>query len=270
MGYNDTLVLNELYQFIYERRTSYTPDRLPQGSEQAYAGSGGKILKRATEIALRSHQAIQNNQVEEFADIPDRKQRQEVKNKISKLVKPVEEKYLRLWAEKQNLLKDNAEFERNWNAQGRLGETENSIYFDEKNQKWIKRNNLIYHSSYLDFFYRMALHNEMFPEAPLELLGFVESSEGLLPLISQPHVSAKKGASRDIVVPYMMKLGYENIPKTDDYINRQTGIRVEDLHDENVLVGDDGLLYVIDPVIYLDDEGKMRRLQSGDSLNELN
>lgn len=268
MSYNDKILLQELYTFIYERRLDYTPDRLPSGAKQGYEGSGGKKLKRATEIAYRSHQAIPKNQAEEFAHHPDRKQRRIGKNNISKLVKPIEEKYLREWAQKHNLILDNNEFTKKWMQQGRMGETENEIYFDVPTQRWFKRNNLIYHSNYLEFFYRVALHNEMFPEAPLNFEGFVETDTGLMPVISQPNVTAKQGATREIVIDHMRKLGYENIPNSDDYINREKGVRIEDLHDENVLIGKDGLLYVVDPVIYLDDDGKMNRITSQDSIED--
>lgn len=269
MGYADKIVLNELYRFIYERKADYTPDRLPSGTQQAYEGSGGKKLKRATEIAYRSHQAIpKNSGAEEFADNPDRKQRRIGKNRISSLVKPIEAKYLREWANKHGLMLNNNEFTKKWIEQGRMGETENENYFDEASQRWFKRNNLIYHSNYLEFFYRMALHNQLFPEAPLTLEGFVETEDGLSPVISQPNVAAKKGASRDVVMNHMKRLGYDNIPNTDDYINRQNNIKIEDLHDENVLVGDDGLLYVIDPVIFLDEDGKMQRISQDDPISD--
>lgn len=46
----------------------------------------------------------------------------------------------------------------------------------------------------------------------------------------------------------------------------EKGIRVEDMHDENVLMDDEGNIFVVDPVIYLDDEGKKHRITSSDPL----
>ena len=186
---------------------------------------------------------------------------------MSQRVKPLEEKHLREWATAQNLILDNRDFDTRWQDQGSLGEAENNVYFDEPSQRWFKRNNLSYHSSYLEFFYRMALHNELFPEAPLALEGFVETADGLQPVMSQHNVRSQRGATRDEVVILMRKLGYENIRNTDDYYNEETGIQVEDLHNENVLMGEDGQIYVIDPVIYLDDGGKHHRLSSGEPLS---
>lgn len=262
---SDNRQLEKLYTLIYEQRTQYNPDRIPRGAKPAYAGPGGKKLKIATTIAFRSHEAIPADKAEEFANRQG-KERVAGRNVIAKTVKPIEEKYLRQWAEAQNLITPYKEFETNWIAQGKLGEAEHKVFFDEPSQKWIKVNNLGYHSSYLDYFYRLALHNTMFPEAYITFLGFVEDDGELQPLVSQVHVPSKRGATPQEVKKHMKKLGYENIPNTHDYINKVTGIRVEDLHDENVLIGPGNMLYVVDPVIFLDEDGKMDRLTANDPL----
>ena len=223
------------YWIIYERR--YYPDRIPSKEKRMFSEKGGKKLRIATAVCYRCHQAISNDQTEEFADKKDPRQKRELRNLISKKVKPIEEKALREWAMVHNLILDNEEFERHWKEQGEMGEAENSVWFDEKSQKWFKRNNLSYHSNWLEFFYRVTLHNEMFPEAPLQLEGFVETDEGLMPVFSQKHVKSERGASRDEVLDLMGKMGYENIVGTHDYYNSDKGIKIEDLHDENVLAG---------------------------------
>lgn len=262
----DQLILERFYELIYEKDTQYTADRIPYRSERAYSGRGGKKLKVATAVAYRSHQAIPKDQAKEFAHFKDPKQRRIGRNLISNAVRPIEEKYLRQWAKAQNLMLDNADFEKKWQEQGQMGEAENNAYFDEASQRWFKRNNLSYHSNWLEFFYRLALQTELFPEAAYALEGFVETVDGLQPVISQPHVRGERGASRQEVIQHMKKLGYQNLPGTDDYYNKLSGIKVEDMHDENVLIGPDGMMYVIDPVIYLDDEGKIGRITSQEPL----
>ncbi len=44
-----------------------------------------------------------------------------------------------------------------------------------------------------------------------------------------------------------------------DYYNQEFQIKVEDLHDENVFIRG-GDLFVIDPVVFLDERGKMARI----------
>jgi len=82
-------------------------------------------------------------------------------------------------------------------------------------------------------------------------------------------VEAVRGASRDEVKAHMEAIGFQHIANTDDYHNPISGIRVEDLHDENVLVSAEGDLYIVDPVVYLDDEGKRHRLAANEELDQL-
>ena len=253
------------YKIIYEQR--YTPDRIPFRTERAYSGRGGKKLKVATAVAYRSHEAVRDDSIPEFASEKEYKKRAAGRNLMAKRIKPIEERTLREWAEKVGLILDNKEFEKKWKEQGEKGEAENNVYYDESQQRWFKRNNLSYHATYLDFFYRLALHNEMFPEAPYALEGFVINDGQLEPIISQPHVKSTKGASKEQVESLMKSLGYEKIKGTEhDYYNKEKGVKVEDMHDENVLMDDEGNMFVVDPVIYLDDDGKMGRITSKEPL----
>ena len=263
----DLINLENFLKIIYEKQTQYTPDRIPSGAEQGYSGRGGKKLKAATTVAYRSHESIRDDSIPEFTAEKEYKKKVAGRNVMAQRVKPVEEKWLTYWAEKVGLMMDNNEFSRRWLHQGKRGEAENSVYFDEDSQRWFKRNNLSYHTTYLEFFYRLALHNASFPEAPYALEGFVINDGELQPIISQPHVRATKGATEVDVEKLMNKLGYTKIKGTQhDYYNAEKGIRVEDMHDENVLMDDEGNIFVVDPVIYLDDEGKKHRITSNQPL----
>lgn len=266
--YSQRQLLNSnFFKLIYEGTIPYSPDRIPSGAQSAYSGRGGKKLKIATAIAHRSHEAVRSDSIPEFATEKEYKKKVAGRNLMAKRVKPVEEKNLRLWATQVGLMMDNDEFTRKWVEQGKKGEAENNVYFDEESQRWWKRNNLSYHSTYLEFFHRLSLQNMLFPEARYSLEGFVENDGELQPIISQPHVKASKGASPVDVEKLMNRLGYQKMPGTEhDYYNREKGIKVEDMHDENVLQDDEGNLFVVDPVIYLDDEGKMHRISSKDPL----
>ena len=110
-----------------------------------------------------------------------------------------------------------------------------------------KRNNLSFHLSYADFFDRLALHNLLFPGAPLRFEGFVAHQDGLWPVMSQPAVRAQRGANRAEVEAFMQRSGFERT-RHDDYRHPE-GILVEDLHAENVFIDADGEIVVIDPVI---------------------
>ena len=132
----------------------------------------------------------------------------------------------------------------------------------------VQTNNMFLHSTYLEFFHRLAMHNYLFPEAPVKLEGFVVNEDELMPVFSQPHVEADRGATLEEVVKYMSKLGFKQ-KRGPDFYNPDTGVIVEDLHDENVLVSPEGHLYIVDPIIYLDEQGKSHRLAAYTDLNEL-
>ncbi len=250
---------------------NYRPDRLDFEPDNA-------LLRQAIAIATAAHQ---DTGLPEWSELGSRAERVEGRNKLSKPLKRREQAALLAWAQKDGHLLDSKAFTSAWKTGGKRGETENEVYFDEEAQGWWKRNDLSYHDTYLSFLQRVALHNKTFPEAPLELKGFVadynranpERELMLKPVLFQPHVEIEKGnpdqrgATEAEVFRHMTALGYQRIG-THDYYSPDLQIRVEDLHDENVFFKN-GELFVIDPVIYLDERGKKRRLQgSVDAISE--
>jgi hypothetical protein len=210
--------------------------RVRERAYDAYEGSGGRTLEEAGAICRRCL----------GADGPP--SATEPPSKIKELQNR-QETALRTWAQASGLILDSESFQRRWREQGCAGETEHEIYFDEASGRWFKRNNLSYHLSWADYFDRVALHGYLFPEAAIKLEGFVETEEGLKPVVSQPDIPANRGATRREVESEMRKLGFRRV-RGDDY-QRSDGIVVEDLHDENVLLDENGRLAFIDPVIYL-------------------
>lgn len=155
---------------------------------------------------------------------------------------------MRAFAVATGRLLDGADFERTWKAQGEMGGSENDIYYDETTGRVWKRNRVdVMHVSWRQFFERLLLHNLYYPEAPLRLEGFVDTETGLCPVFTQPDVPAVRGARREEVEAMMKARGYAR-DSGDDYASPL--LRVEDLHDGNVLVDEQGNLQVIDPVIF--------------------
>jgi hypothetical protein len=233
----------------------YRPDRLPFEVDDG-------ILSDAIRISSAAHDAVDKP---EWTNL-EGAEKKEAKNKLSRILKPKEQLALYKWARDSGKLLNNSKFSSAWKEDGRRGETENEVYFDEANLVWMKRNDLSYHDTYLGFFQRIAIHNRAFPEAPLTLVGFVvdknrnlpDSPDMLKPVISQPHIQAERGAEPEEVERVMTNLGYEKVSDVD-YYHPELHIRVEDLHNENVFFKD-GDIFVIDPVIFLDERGKELRL----------
>jgi phosphoribosylformylglycinamidine (FGAM) synthase-like enzyme/phosphoribosylformylglycinamidine (FGAM) synthase-like amidotransferase family enzyme len=146
-----------------------------------------------------------------------------------------------------------------WEKSDRLGGAEQKVYPDG-NGHFIKANNGVYHGTWLQFFQRLHLHQLLFPDTAYEFLGLINDPEfGTSVLLSQAEVYAARaadgsylGASRRQVETFMTcSLGAFRF-RNDDYYIPALDLFIEDLHDENVLVGLDGeTLHFIDPVIYL-------------------
>lgn len=225
------------------------PQRLPPRLRQAYEVVGAATIQAAADVARGVHGP--------GAALTAKQSPQAVRS-----LKLREAKALRSWAKQERLILSAAGFERQWRRQGRIGGQENDVYLSAN--RVFKRNNLSFHLSYADFFDRLALHNLLFPGAPLCFEGFIERRSGLWPVMSQPAVRARRGATREDVETFMERLDFKRI-RSDDYRHPE-GILVEDLHDENVFIDEEGEVVVIDPVIYLTGTrptGKARSSPSG-------
>lgn len=115
----------------------------------------------------------------------------------------------------------------------------------------IKLNDAIYYTSWIDYFHNLLLHNFFFPDTAYDLKGFVKKDDILYAVVSQSFVSITDHTDLSQVKQFLTANGFEN-NRNNDYLNREIGIILEDLHDENVLTRN-GILYFIDTVFYLTD-----------------
>lgn len=152
------------------------------------------------------------------------------------------------------LMLDAEEFTRQWYESGCIEGGENQVFSVEGIV--YKRNNVAFHTSYLELFERLIVHNWLFPETYYTFLGLMWVQENdnefsqLRPVISQQAFQAVRGARRDEVEAEMGRLGFVRRYE-DNYVNPDLHLFVDDLHDQNVLVDTDGDLLIFDPVIYL-------------------
>ena len=245
-----------------DEQKRYLPERIPPAAARA---SEGLLVQTAEAIARASHEAIRPNQAVEYTNAPSVRERNEGRNRINNLVRPKEEAALQTWAEEKGLLLDSTEFDRRWHEQGQRGETEHRLYFDEPTQSWFKSNNLSNYGNWMAYFQAIQLHNWLFPKAPLHLQGFIREHGHLRPVVSQPHIAATRGAATAEVDELMLALRFEPIRYRDnarqyDYLSRELGVEVSDLHEENVFVTHESDIVVIDPVSLMEESSKLARL----------
>lgn len=116
----------------------------------------------------------------------------------------------------------------------------------------IKLNDSIYYSCWEDYFRNLLLHNYFFPDTAYKLLGFTKEKEVLYAVVQQAFVSITEQTDLEKVKKFMESNGFENT-RNHDYFNKELGIILEDLHDENVLT-QNGILYFIDTVFFITNE----------------
>lgn len=115
-----------------------------------------------------------------------------------------------------------------------------------------KLNDGIYYKFWIDYFHSLLLHNFFFTDTAYKLLGFTYDNEVLYAVVQQSYVSITQVTDIENVKLFLKSNGFEII-RNNDYLNKELGIILEDLHDENVLTKDD-TLYFIDTVFYLTDD----------------
>ncbi|UFH53859.1 hypothetical protein [Spirosoma sp. KNUC1025] len=221
----------------YEQR-SYRPERLPQAAEQT-PGEGS--LRAALALTRGVHETATAIGYQEPQTSDERWE-------LYQIIRPQETVALKNWADTSNLWLNEADFTKNWFSFGEIEGGEHQLY--QQNGYFIKRNNLLYHTNWLEYFHRLVLHNWLFPETAVHFEGLMLVGDELQPVIRQKALLAIRGADRKEVETEMAKRGFYR-RKADNYYNPDLGILVEDLHDENVLVSPRGSLLIFDPVIYL-------------------
>ena len=125
---------------------------------------------------------------------------------------------------------------------------EQKVYLKD-NEHVLKLNDAIYYNSWRDYLYNLLLHNFFFADTAYDLKGFTKENEILYAIVQQNFVSITSATDLQMVKQFMLANGFQN-NRNNDYINRELGIILEDLHDENVLTKNE-ILYFIDTVFYV-------------------
>jgi hypothetical protein len=125
---------------------------------------------------------------------------------------------------------------------------EQKVYLKDS-EHVLKLNDSIYYTSWKDYLYNLLLHNYFFSDTAYDLVGFIKNNDVLYAVVKQNYVSITSNTDLQQVKAFLALNGFEN-NRNNDYFNPELGIILEDLHDENVLTGND-ILYFIDTVFYL-------------------
>lgn len=157
--------------------------------------------------------------------------------------------FLRKYASENALLIEQAPSESQFLARG--GEAK--VYFEAETKSVIKINDGIYYATWLEFFNSIVIHNLLFPNTAYSFLGFIEIEDDFFAVLKQPFVTADDVVDLSDVKKLLAYNGFENTLRkglpTNNYYNKELGLILEDIHDENVIVKSNTLFF-IDTVFY--------------------
>ncbi|MES2778147.1 MAG: hypothetical protein V4722_28485 [Bacteroidota bacterium] len=125
---------------------------------------------------------------------------------------------------------------------------EAKVYFDQSKMHVVKINDAGYYATWLEYFNSLVLHNLIFGETPYTFLGFVKTNDILKAVVQQPFIVTDAQADLTDIKDFLAVNGFENTRRQDFY-NKEYGLILEDIHDENVLVSSNTLFF-IDTVFY--------------------
>ena len=123
---------------------------------------------------------------------------------------------------------------------------ENDTYVDEK--VIYKVNNLLNSGSIIALLHKVLMHNAVFPDTAYSFYGFAGfDGRTVQPVIVQPRVANAHPATRIMIDTYMAALGFEKTSEEGRFKNNL--YEVWDLVPRNVLVDDEGDIFVVDAEI---------------------
>ena len=122
------------------------------------------------------------------------------------------------------------------------------MYLNKDGKTVIKINDAVYYATWLEFFNSILLHNLVFPNTAYAFSGFVKEEGALYAVMKQSFIASDGQAELDNIKKLLAYNGFENT-RRNDYFNKELGLILEDMHDENVLVNSDTLFF-IDTVFY--------------------
>jgi len=160
------------------------------------------------------------------------------------VVKEKQVGFLKSWAKETGLLLDSLPSGSAYLTRG--GESE--VYLTADGLNVIKSNDGIYYATWTEYFNSLVIHNLLFPSTAYTILGFIENDNNINVVLEQPFIEGEQ-ARLDDIRELLTFNGFENT-KRQDYYNKEFGLVLEDMHDENVIARGD-ILFFIDTVFYV-------------------
>jgi hypothetical protein len=127
---------------------------------------------------------------------------------------------------------------------------EAKVYLDDNSTHVIKINDAVYYATWLEYFNSLLLHNFIFSDTAYSFEGFIEIDNHFYAVVRQPFIVAEGQAELEDIREFLEFNGFANT-RRQDYFNKEFGLILEDMHDENVIINNEKLFF-IDTVFYVD------------------
>ena len=109
------------------------------------------------------------------------------------------------------------------------------VFLDIGSTHVLKINDAIYYATWLEYFNSLVLHNLIFKDTAYTLVGFIDLDNTLHTVVRQPFIITDGQAALDDIGTFLKHNGFKNT-RRQDYFNKEYGLILEDMHDENVIV----------------------------------
>ena len=166
-----------------------------------------------------------------------------------------QERLVEQWAKEQGIWYENADTQLAQQYGEPIGNGQESVvYGDEQNHKVIKSKNTLQYHDLQEALIGIELHNQLFPESALSVIGFGKDAEdGFVIIIEQPFITTNEFLSQTEIDEYVEKTlngGFTN-DNTQGLHGRYSNdsIYLRDLHEGNVVRTPQGNTIVIDAII---------------------
>jgi hypothetical protein len=151
----------------------------------------------------------------------------------------LQEQFIEQWAKAAGLWVDDSEsiIVRNYGPMIAQG-AEAKVYYREGDTSVVKERTSIYSTTQkaLD---AIALHNYLFPETAMSVVGFTRDSDGLLRIIlTQPYIRCLRLATKAEIDVMVMKMGFRDNGDGNGVNYISDRLALEDMHPANVFIDD--------------------------------
>ena len=222
--------LDNLVTDIENGKVTY--QRFPQEASRA-SYQGGRANETAS-ILLSTNESSDSRNPRTVGERYERDKREQ----------PIQEGIIESWAKAKDIWHDKLDTIEGKEQIGKGGEAK--VYANDGDTKVTKILSTEYFITPQFALDRITLHNTLFPEAPLKVLGFGRNSKGEFQfLVEQPFIQGKHASQKEIH-NFISKMGFTKTDKDRGNTFISDDLYLSDLHDENVIKTKDNTLVVID------------------------